>query len=87
MKYIPVPCPVCSGLVDRHEIKCTRCGTGWPSVLRMCGEGVTGALERANKIAEIGVWKKDTILENIQTIIDMFTLADRYYRQMETELR
>ena len=87
MKYVPVPCPMCQGLVDREEIRCTRCGVGWSSVLRMCGEGVTSAQTRANKIAELGVWTKETVIENIQTVIDMFVLADKYYRQMEIELR
>ena len=87
MKYIPVPCPICEGLVVRDTIKCTRCGVSWPSILRMCGEGVSKAQTRANKIAEVGVWTKETVVENIQAVIDMFVLSDRYYKQMEIELR
>ena len=87
MKYVPVPCPICDGLVDKDGIKCVRCLASWPSVLRMCGEGVSTAQERAIKIASLGVWRKDTIIENIQLVIENLTRADRYYRQMEIELR
>jgi len=87
MKYIPVPCPLCDGLVDRKEIRCTRCTTSWESVLRMCGEGVSRTQEHIYSFAKHGEWTEEKVTQNIQTIIELFTLTGRYYRQMEIELR
>jgi len=87
MKYIPVPCPLCEGLVDRKEIRCVNCGVGWSSVLRMCGEGVSTTQEQIYRFTNQGDWILEKATQNIQTTIDLFTLAASYYRQMEIELR
>ena len=87
MTYIPVPCPLCDGLVKRDEIRCTRCKTGWASVLRMCGEGVSRTQEHIVRLAALGEWTKENVIRNLQETIELYTLAERYYRQMEIELR
>lgn len=85
MNYIPVPCPLCEGLVERETIKCTRCAVSWTSVLRMCGEGVNRTMEQIYNFTTYGDWKD--AVKSIQETIELYTIADRYYRQMEQELR
>ena len=87
MKYLSVPCPICEGLVDRDTVTCSRCGVSWESVLRMCGEGVSKTEGFIVRLAESDRWKTESAVTLLQETIDNFTLVDRYYQQMERELR
>lgn len=86
MSYLPVPCPLCGGIVNRTAT-CSN-GHSWESVKRMCGEAATSSIEHASQVANNGVWQnKEDVLRNIQTIIDDYERADKYYQQLEKELR
>jgi hypothetical protein len=84
MTLLPVPCPVCGGLVERPSVKCTRCGAQWITARELLFDGLCLFSDRANKIAECQEW--DTVpaaVQGMQDVQDALAVRHKYDIELE----
>lgn len=84
MNLLPVPCPACGGLVERQQVKCTKCGAQWTDARELLFDGLCLFSDRASRIAECQEW--DTVegaVQGMQDVQDALAIRRKYDIELE----
>lgn len=98
MNLLPVPCPICGGLVNRLSVtpdatlkngkasgvKCIKCGAQWITARELLFDGLCIFSDRASRIAACQEWNTiPAVVQGMQDVADALAIRHKYDIELE----